>query len=109
MLNAKDKPVVYFVGEPRFWMWDVKSEVASLDFVLYHPFLGDCPNVRTSVVKQKFSDGSFETLNTIYKPTTKEMYDEYFAKLEGNRKELEEWYENNRPTFSQTGLARSQE
>lgn len=103
-----EKPVVYFVDLPYYWMWDKTNEVASLKLVLGHPYLGDCPDVRTSTVKQKFDDGSFETRNTIYKPATKEMLDEYNAKIERNRKEFEEWYENNKPTFSQTGLARKE-
>jgi hypothetical protein len=108
-MQAKiEKPVVYFVGEPYYWMWNETNEVASLQAVLEHPRLGNCPDVRTSTVLQKFDDGSFETRNTIYKPATKEMQDDYNARVEKNRKEFEEWYENNKPTFSQTGLARKE-
>lgn len=106
-MSNYEKPVAYFTGEPEFWMWDAKNEVANLDVVLGHPNLGDCHDVRTSTVKEKFSDGSFETRNTIYKPATKEMYDEYLAKLEENRKYIEEWRKRNGSTFSQTGLAGS--
>lgn len=112
-MQAKiEKPVVYFSGTPYFWMWNPTNEVASLEVVLGHPHLGDCPNVRTSTVKQKFDDGSFETRNTIYKPATCEMLNEYNERIERNAKELreklEELYKNNELTFSQTGLARKE-
>lgn len=93
-----NKPVVYYIGQPYYWMWNETNEVASLTFVLNHPRLGECPNVRTSTVLQKFPDGSFETRNTMYYPATKEMADEFFRKIEEASKEL---------SYSQTGLARS--
>lgn len=108
MQDIMNKPVVYFTGEPSYWMWDEKNEVASLEAVIDHPKLGDCRDVRTSTVKQKFDDGSFETRNTIYKPATQEMQDECNERIEQRRKEMqkaiEDWY--NKP-FSQTGLAGS--
>lgn len=107
-MSKIEKPVVYFTDLPYYWMWDSKNEVASLRFVLGHPYLGDCSDVRTSTVLQKFDDGSFETRNTIYKPATKEMIDEHTARIERERQAFKEWYENNKPTFSQTGLAGSQ-
>lgn len=67
-----DKPVVYFLGVPRFWMWNATNEVASLDYVIGHPKLGNISGVRTSTVLQKFADGSFETRNTMYKPMAQE-------------------------------------
>lgn len=102
-----EKPVVYFTNLPYYWMWNEKNEVASLELVLGHPYLGDCLDVRTSTVLHKFDDGSFETCNTIYKPATKEMIDEYNTKVEREHQAFKEWYENNKPTFSQTGLAGS--
>jgi len=36
-------------------------------YSLNHPILGK-DKVTTSIIKYKFDDGSFETLNTIYKP-----------------------------------------
>jgi hypothetical protein len=67
-----EKPVAYYMGQPEFWMWNENSEVASLLFVINHPVLGKCSNVRTSTVLQKFFDGSFETRNTMYKPLASE-------------------------------------
>jgi hypothetical protein len=44
------------------------SEVARV-YVIDHPRLGQ-GLIRTSRIVQKFDDGSFETLNTIYKPAS---------------------------------------
>ena len=65
-----EKPVVYYVGQPEFWNWndDIDQPVARLPFVINHPKLGDCANVRTSVIVRKYFDGTIETLNTFYKP-----------------------------------------
>lgn len=68
------KPIVHFRGDPHFYMVpffnrEGDAEVASV-FTLDHPNLG-CMPVRTSEVIKKFDDGSFETLNTIYKPEGK--------------------------------------
>ena len=98
MMNNRIKPVVYFMGQPHYWMWDANNEVASLELVLDHPYLGDCPSVRTSTVLEKFSDGSFETRNTMYVPAPKELIDEFNRKIEEATEEL---------SYSQTGLARS--
>ena len=61
------KPVVYFAGEPRF---DTKlfsgHEVAHIYTEDHHVW--GRGKIRTSQVLNKFSDGSFETLNTMYKP-----------------------------------------
>jgi hypothetical protein len=69
---CKEKPVVYFLGKPEFFMWNTIDEVARLPFVINHPLLGKCRDVRTSTVLAKFSDGSFETRNTVYKPMASE-------------------------------------
>lgn len=69
MSNSQEKPVVHFVGEPLFETWELESgpiEVAHV-YGLNHPRIGKGA-IRTSRVLQKFDDGSFETLNTIYKP-----------------------------------------
>ena len=66
-----EKPVVYFSGEARF---DTKlfpgHEVAHVRTVDHYVWGAD--KVRTSSVVKKFDDGSFETLNTLYKPLKKE-------------------------------------
>lgn len=98
MTTQIEKPVVHFIGEPHYWMWDSKNEVAGLHFVLDHPWLGACPNVRTSTVLKKFPDGSFETRNTMYVPATEEMKNEFYDKVQEATEEL---------SYSQTGLAGS--
>jgi|GEM_PF-1994410 len=65
------KPVVHFRGNARFRPYLIpttgeEGEVAHV-YALDHPRLGK-NDVRTSKIVQKFDDGSFETLNTIYKP-----------------------------------------
>lgn len=71
--GSQNKPEVYYEGEPHFWYWhDTDQEVASLTRVLNHPRLGNCLDVRTSTVLQKF-EGGFETRNTIYKKATQEI------------------------------------
>lgn len=64
-----DKPVVYYTGSVTF---DTKMfpehEVAHVRTVNHYVWGSD--NVRTSSVLNKFDDGSFETLNTLYKPYT---------------------------------------
>lgn len=66
------KPVVTFTGPARF-SYSGDNEVASV-YALDHPLLGQTL-VRTSIVQKHNRDGSFETLNTIYKPLT-EDYDD---------------------------------
>jgi hypothetical protein len=67
------KPTVRYTGEAKFFNYytyekedeltkDTVARVSALD----HPVWGK-DTVRTSVVLQKFSDGSFETLNTVYR------------------------------------------
>ena len=60
------KPVVHFVGKPRFDNTFYDTEVAHV-YAEDHPVLGR-DKIRTSTVIKKFSDGSFETMNTIYRP-----------------------------------------
>jgi len=61
------KPEVFFTGEARF---DTKMfpghEVAHVQAVNHYVWGQE--DVRTSSVIKKNDDGSFETLNTIYKP-----------------------------------------
>ena len=71
------KPTVRYTGEPIFFNYYTNDleEVLTADTVarvqaLDHPVWG-CDSVRTSVVLQKFSDGSFETMNTVYRPEKK--------------------------------------
>lgn len=69
MNTGDEKKVVRFAGEPHFETWELESgpvEVAHV-YGLDHPRLGK-GHIRTSRVLHKFDDGSFETLNTIYKP-----------------------------------------
>jgi hypothetical protein len=108
MTTKIEKPTVHFFGEPHYWMWDTKNEIASLFAVINHPHLGMCYNVRTSTVKQKFPDGSFETRNTMYVPATKEMTDEFERQAKERTESIRKWLEeNNKSTYSQTGLAGS--
>jgi hypothetical protein len=68
------KPTVRFIGNAVFFNYytnekedeltkDTVARVSAVD----HPIWGK-DTVRTSVVLQKFSDGSFETMNTVYRP-----------------------------------------
>jgi len=75
----KQKPIVTFVGEAEFFestITDVQKElynyysneiIQAVVYGLDHPILGR-DKITTSIVLYKFDDGSFETLNTIYKP-----------------------------------------
>jgi hypothetical protein len=62
-----EKPIVYFIGTARF---DTElfpdTEVAHV-LTVNHQWWGR-DKVRTSSVVKKHDDGSFETLNTLYKP-----------------------------------------
>ena len=53
-------------GEPNI-QWGERGYVRALN----HPRLGNC-DVHTTVILEIFEDGSFETLNTIYKPVERE-------------------------------------
>ena len=63
------KPVVTFSGPAKF-SYSGNNEVARV-YALDHPLLGQT-RVFTSVVQKHNPDGSFETLNTIYRPLTEE-------------------------------------
>lgn len=63
----KDKPVVYFTGKALFDETTFEGHTVARVLTLNHPVWGN-DKVRTSSVVQQFEDGSFETLNTIYKP-----------------------------------------
>lgn len=63
----KVKPEVFFTGEARFDIGMFPGhEVAHVKTVDHYVWGQD--DVRTSSVIKKNDDGSFETLNTIYKP-----------------------------------------
>lgn len=64
----KHKPVVRFIGTPRFFDYgeDKESPVAMV-YTLDHPRLGS-REVLTSLIVKRNEDGSFETLNTKYIP-----------------------------------------
>ena len=76
----KEKPIVTFVGEADFFtdfITDEQKELYKQDsnentqavvYAVVHPILGRQRKIFTSIVVNKFDDGSFETLNTIYKP-----------------------------------------
>ena len=74
VLDKTYKPVVQFIGNPMFFDYYTKepqeeltnNTVASV-FATDHYVWGN-DRVRTSVVLKKFDDGSFETMNTLYKP-----------------------------------------
>lgn len=72
---SRDKPVVYYLGVPQFVNWDdnPKWPVARLQYVIGHPALGNCADVRTSTVQSVESDGTIVTRNTVYKPLAQEM------------------------------------
>ena len=59
------KPVVQFKDDAEFI--SVEDFEYARVYAMNHPRLGRGP-VRTSIIVQKFDDGSFETLNTIYRP-----------------------------------------
>ena len=63
----KVKPRVQFVGEPIFDTTMYPGyEVAHVRTLNHYVWGRDM--VRTNEVVKKFEDGSFETLNTIYRP-----------------------------------------
>lgn len=75
----KDKSIVTFIGEAHFFTSFITDEqkkiydqdsnevIQAVVYGLDHPILGR-DKITTSIVLCKFDDGSFETLNTIYKP-----------------------------------------
>ena len=70
------KPVVHYKGTPVFsvWPWSKNKDdsdiiVGIVPFVVDHPKLGKCHDVRTSAIVVPIDEsGKFETLNTIYEP-----------------------------------------
>jgi len=80
------KPVVHFIGDAKFYEVDAGDGIVEYARVygIDHPILGR-DNIRTSLVVQKFSDGSFETLNTLYKPLTS---NDALNKMAENAREL---------------------
>lgn len=68
------KPVVHYIGNALFFNYYTneledeltKDTVARVN-AINHPVWGK-DTVRTSVVLKKFSEGSFETMNTVYRP-----------------------------------------
>jgi len=61
-----NKPIVTFLGEPKFVIHDTNNFVRARIYALNHPRLGKCL-VTTGPVILLNDDESFETLNTIYK------------------------------------------
>lgn len=63
------KPVVHYTGKAKFY--EVEADDGFVEYArvygLDHPILGE-DDIRTSIVVKKYDDGSFETLNTVYKP-----------------------------------------
>lgn len=70
----QDKPTVYYIGTPKFSNWDGQPDlpVAHLQYVIGHPALGNCFDVRTSTVQKVLFDGTIITRNTVYKPLASE-------------------------------------
>lgn len=71
-LEVQEKPEVYYIGAPNFSQWG-ENTVARLQYVIGHPALGNCADVRTSTVQKVLFDGTIITRNTIYKPVSQEQ------------------------------------
>lgn len=73
-MTTQDKPTVYYIGTPKFSNWDGQPDqpVAHLQYVIGHPALGNCFDVRTSTVQKVLFDGTIITRNTVYKPLASE-------------------------------------
>jgi hypothetical protein len=68
------KPVVYFTGNATFDTTRFDGvEVGRVNAVDHYVWGRDV--IRTSVVLKKYPDGSFETMNTLYKPLPKDGYE----------------------------------
>lgn len=74
MNEMNEKPTVYYIGTPQFSDWG-EHKVAHLQYVIGHPALGNCADVRTSSVQSVEDDGTIVTRNTIYKPISQEKID----------------------------------
>jgi len=66
------KPVVFFEGDALFDTDMYPNHEVAHVRTINHPVWG-ADVVRTSSIVYKFDDGSFETLNTIYKPYVEMM------------------------------------
>jgi hypothetical protein len=66
MSNVITKPIVHYSGDCVFRPHPSGVEVATIHDVINHPKLGHQRTVYTSEVINKFDDGVFETLNTVY-------------------------------------------
>jgi len=53
--------------QKELYNYDSNEIIQAVVYGLDHPILGR-DKITTSIVLYKFDDGSFETLNTIYKP-----------------------------------------
>ena len=71
MNETNEKPTVCYLGAPQFSEWG-EHKVAHLQYVIGHPALGNCSNVRTSSVQEVLDDGTIITRNTIYKVISQE-------------------------------------
>lgn len=84
---TQDKPTVRFSGKPTFYYVKLPTEHQNAygqymdeeGYVEYarvdgldHPVWG-ADTIRTSIVLKKNDNGSFETMNTLYVPDTKEL------------------------------------
>jgi hypothetical protein len=78
------KPVVYFTGKATFDTTRFEGiEVGRVNAVDHYVWGRDV--IRTSAVLKKYPDGSFETMNTLYKPLTS---NDALNKMAENAKEL---------------------
>lgn len=62
------KPTVRYINKAEFVKVPNSKQEYAFVTALDHPVLG-YGEVRTSLIVKKMSDGSFETLNTVYVPT----------------------------------------
>ena len=83
MTEETGKPVVHYIGDVQFDNNMYPKYTVAHVYTLDHPVCGR-DRVRTSIVLKQFPDGSFETLNTIYKPFKKDPLE----KMAENAREL---------------------
>ena len=65
-MSSVVKPIVHYRGDCDFRKHPSGVEVATVYDVINHPKLGHQRVVYTSEVINKYDDGVFETLNTLY-------------------------------------------
>jgi hypothetical protein len=65
-MSSVVKPIVHYRGDCDFREHPSGVEVATIYDVVNHPRLGHQRVVYTSEVINKYDDGVFETLNTLY-------------------------------------------